>query len=177
MALYITPTTHPGKIEDTQIILTSPKYSSTSPIQKNLFSITMTGVKKDSHQKRRITRSQYNRDNAFVNLQPTFDEAIAVDTATVTLVPIIDVDCDDSDDDGHDDGDGEDDSYHPPDSGDSSTPSKITTAPICDIVLYPETNSAVTATTLALASEQHPNSISNITKNIKKKERDFFHFS
>ena len=50
----------------------------------------MTGVKKDSHQKRRITRSQYNRDNVFFNLQPPFDEAIAVDTATETLVPIID---------------------------------------------------------------------------------------
>ena len=73
----------------------------------------MTGVKKDSHQKRRITRSQYNRDNAFVNLKPTFDEAIAVDTATETLVPIIDVDNDDESDDANH-GDGDDDSYHPP---------------------------------------------------------------
>lgn len=95
---------------------------------------------KESHQKRRVTRSQYNRSRAFVNLQSTFDETIVVDTATKTLVHLIDVNNDDDAD-----GDGGDNLYQPPDSHKIPTSATIRVAPICDIVVYHETNSVVAA--------------------------------
>lgn len=47
-----------------------------------------------------VNHSQYNKYNTFVDLHPTFNEALIIDTSTETLVPLIDVD-NNSDNDSH----------------------------------------------------------------------------
>ena len=71
----------------------------------------MTYVKKESHQKRRLVCSRYNRDNVFIDIQPTFEEALVVDSSTKTLIHLIDMDKDD-DDKVDNDSDADDDSKY-----------------------------------------------------------------
>ena len=110
----------------------------------------------------------------FVNLQPTFEEALVVDTVTKTLVPIIDVDKDANEDDDADD-DAHDYLDYVSNADGVPEPATIGAAPICDIVLYPETKSAVVASPL-LRRDRTPSphlarTTSNTTKYQKKTKK------